>query len=105
MKTKAQKIQEFDQLSLERDRYMLAMHDAINGDICWSKWAKDPYSEGKYRVGTCRLEAADGGIALIAFRYPQQTDYVTVYAADGFKGLNPAISQCYFESRHRSYDS
>ena len=97
--TKAYKIETYDQTARERDRFMLAINDQLNGAICWSHWVKDSYSEGKYRVGVARLEAPDGGYVLITFRHPRQMDYTTSYQADGFTGENPAIAAAYYECR------
>lgn len=99
--TKAYKIENFDSISRERDRFMLAAQDLMNNDVCWSSWVKDPYSDGKYRVGASRLEAADGGLILICFRHPRQKDYLTVFQADGFgqDDLNPALRAGYCEAR------
>jgi|ERR1051326_7546979 hypothetical protein len=97
--TKKQMVVEYPQLALERDRYMLALGDQLNNEVCWSNWVKDPYSAGKFRVGASRLESASGGLLLVTFRHPGQRDYTTVYDADGFEALNPAIEACVYQAR------
>lgn len=97
--TKKYKAENFDQVYRERDLFMLALNDQLNGAVCWSHWTKDPYSEGKYRVGACRLESASGGLLIMTFRHPRQMDYTTVWAADGFEAGNPAIQQAVYEAR------
>lgn len=97
--TKAYKIDNYERTARERDLFMLAMNDQLNNEICWSGWYRDFCSDGRYRVGVARLESADGGILLVTFRHPNQKDYTTVYAADGFEDLNPAISAAKNEAR------
>lgn len=100
--TKAAKLEAYDRVARERDRFMLATQDALNGDICWSHWVKDPDSDGRFRVGVARLESASSGYVLVTFRHPRQKDYTTVYDADVFNndGLwNSAVRAGYYEAR------
>ena len=97
--TKKYKVENFERPAHERDNFMLALHDQLNNEVCWSGWYRDSYSAGKFRVGVSRLESASGGILMITFRHPNQKDYTSVYDADGFEALNPAIEAAKNEAR------
>jgi len=105
--TKEYKVTNFDLVSVERDRFMLATNDILNGTVTWSGWHREGDSDGKYRVGLSRLEAADGGLMIVTYRHPGQSDYTTVNSLDGMASIGfiqPALMDGIWEARRR-YDA
>ena len=85
--TKAQKIAEYDHVARERDTFMLALNDVLNQDVEFSSWCKESDSQGKYRVGMSRLDAADGGLMIVTYRHPGQGDYTTAQTLDSMESI------------------
>ena len=101
--TKAQKIADYDRVARERDTFMLALNDVLNQDFEFSSWCKESDSQGEYRVGVSRLNSAGGGVMVVTFRHPGQSDYtITQNIVDskypmGFY-TNPALSEAIREA-------
>ena len=103
--TKSYKIENFEQTARERDLFMLALNSTLNQDVSFSSWCRETDgSEGRYRVGACRLHAADGGLLIVTYRHPNQGDYTTVQSRDGF-ATNGYINQPLLDAMREACDT
>jgi hypothetical protein len=70
------KIANYDRLSAHSFRLECAVQDLAAGKVVWGRWKGE---QDKYRAGVSRLDGAGGGLLIMAFRYPGQTDSVSVH--------------------------